>query len=148
MRKIKFLRSKGLPLREEAGSIMRPECHDVRPTPTSASLPSVLPLSLLSPISTTSVTSSQPPANYKPTPVFHHINPCINLDPKFGQLLDCPPGIYDEIMCDGLRTDWPLIKPESTPLSVMTKFGGVNELVRTDKVPRSLFYCFMLHEAP
>ena len=28
-----------LPLREEAGSIMRPECHDVRPTPTSASLP-------------------------------------------------------------------------------------------------------------
>ena len=44
-------------------------------------------------------------------------NPCINLDPKFGQLLDCTPGIYDEIVCDGLRTDWPLIKPESTPLS-------------------------------
>ena len=104
-----------LPLREEAGSIMRPECHDVRPTPTSAPLPPslpILPLSLLSPISATSVTSTQPPANYKPTPC-HHINPRINLDPKFG----CPPGIYDEIMCDGLRTDWPPIKPESTPLS-------------------------------
>ena len=54
----------------------------------------------------------------------HHINPCINLDPKFGQQLDCPPGIYDEIICDGLRTDWPLIKPESTPPLVMTKFAG------------------------
>ena len=59
-----------LPLRDEAGSIMRPECHDVRPTPTSAPPPSlpILPLSLLSPISATSVTSTQPPANYKPTP--------------------------------------------------------------------------------
>ena len=145
MRKIKFLRSKGPPLdspleRRQALLCALNAMMCAPPQLQPPSLPSVLPLSLLSPISATSVTSSQPPANYKPTPACHHINPCINLDPKFGQLLDCPPGIYDEIMCDGLRTDWPLIKPESTPLSVMTKFAGVNELVKTDKVPRSLFY--------
>lgn len=48
MRKIQFLWSEAFappPLREEAGSIMRPECCDVCSTPTSTTLPASLPAS-------------------------------------------------------------------------------------------------------